>query len=56
MRGNELFVRMVNQGGNTILIKKQMKKAVSKHPEAFFTFECDANEIVNKITPQLNST
>ena len=46
IRGKELFVRMVSQGGNTTLINKQIKKAAFRHPEAFITFECDANEII----------
>ena len=53
IRGKELFVRMLNQGGNYNLINKQIKKATSRHPEAFVTFECDADEIINRIAIQL---
>ena len=43
MRGKELFVTMVNQGGNTTLINKHTRES------SLFTFECDANEMINKI-------
>ena len=45
-----MFVIIVNQNGNTTLINKQMKKAASRHPEAFFI----SSKIVHKTASQLN--
>ena len=45
-----MFIIMVNQNGNTTLINKQMKKAASRHPEAFFI----SSKIVRKTASQLN--
>ena len=45
-----MFVIMVNQNQNTTLINKQMKKAASRHPEAFFI----SSKIVLKTASQLN--
>ena len=49
---SKLFVIMLNSGGNTTLINKQITKAASRHTEAFFTMAYDSNIVT--LTPQIN--
>ena len=49
-RAKSLVNRMVSQGGNKPLILKQIKKAVSRHPEPFRKFSISTQQIIENLS------
>ena len=49
-RAKSLVNRMVSQGGNKPLILKQIKKAVSRHPEPFRKFSISTEQIIDNLS------
>jgi hypothetical protein len=49
-RAKSLVNRMVSQGGNKPLIFKQIKKAVSRHPEPFRKFSISTQQIIENLS------
>ena len=49
-RAKSLVNRMVSQGGNKQLILKQIKKAVSRHPEPFRKFSISTQQIIENLS------
>ena len=49
-RASSLYKRMVNQGGSSSMVLKQIRKAMSRHHEPFNKYNTPINQIVNQIT------
>ena len=49
-RASALYKRMVNQGGSKNMVLRQIRKAMSRHPEPFQKYSSPPNQIMNKIT------
>ena len=49
-RANSLYKRMISQGGSLCMIVKQIRKAISRHPEPFQKYNTPVNQITDKIT------
>ena len=49
-RAKSLVDRMVSQGGNKPLVLKQIKKAVSRHPQPFHKFSLSTKQIIEKLS------
>ena len=49
-RANSLYRRMMNQGGSRNMVLRQIRKAMSRHPEPFQKYSSNPNEIMNNIT------
>ena len=49
-RANSLYKRMISQGGSLGMIIKQIRKAISRHPEPFQKYNTPVNQITDKIT------
>ena len=49
-KAKELYIRMTSQGGNKRKTLKQIKKAFSRHPEAFLQYHKSSTEIISEIT------
>ena len=48
-RAQTLCKRMVAQGGNKSLVLKQIRKAVSRHPEPFEKFSLSTEQIIKQL-------
>ena len=48
-RANALYKRMVNQGGSQNVVLRQIRKAMSRHPESFQKYNSPPNQIINNI-------
>ena len=49
-RANALCKRMMTQGGSNNMVLRQIRKAMSRHPEAFHKFSLPPIEIIRKVT------
>ena len=49
-KANQLFHRMISQGGNKTIICKQIRKACLRHPTAFLKFNKLPEEIIIDVT------
>ena len=49
-RASALYKRMVKQGGSKNMVLRQIRKAMSRHPEPFQKYSSLPNQIMNKIT------
>ena len=48
-RANSLYKRMISQGGSSNLVTKQIRKAISRHPEPFLKYNTPADQIIKNI-------
>ena len=51
-RANTLYKRMVNQGGSESKVLRQIRKAMSRHPEPFKKYSTPSDIIITKIIEQ----
>ena len=49
-RAKSLVNRMVSQGGNKPLVLKQIKKAMTRHPEPFRKFSFSTEQIIDNLS------
>ena len=48
-RANSLYKRMVNQGGSSNMVTKQIRKAMLRHHEPFHKYNTPINQVITKI-------
>ena len=48
-RASSLHKRMISQGGSSNMVSRQLRKAMSRHPEPFHKYNTSSNLIINKI-------
>ena len=48
-RANSLYKRMITQGGSSNIVTRQIRKAMSRHPEPFHKYNTPANQIIDNI-------
>ena len=51
-RASTLFKRMVTQGGNPKLLKKQIVKAFERYPQSFVAYKIDGIELAKRVENQ----
>ena len=51
-KASALYRRMINQGGSQNIVLKQIRKATTRHPEAFDKYATSHQNIIYNITGQ----
>ena len=51
-KATSLYKRMISQGGTSNMVSRQIRKAMSRHPEPFHKYNTSANLIIAKIIEQ----
>ena len=49
-RAKKLFERMGNQGGTKVRVLRQIRKAMSRHPDPFKKYQTGPDAIISELT------